>query len=107
MYKFVFIFAQPWREGIKKNVRIEDAVCIWPMLLGNRCDFVPKLCTFFEKKQADKKLEIVPKDTWDVLWDFNKECRGKLANAPENDLSWPTLIEEFMIGQGIWKEETY
>jgi DCN1-like protein 1/2 len=26
MYRFVFIFAQPWREGIKKNVRIEDAV---------------------------------------------------------------------------------
>lgn len=47
MYRFVFLFAQPWREGVKKNVRIEDAVEIWPMLLKDKCDFIAPLCEFF------------------------------------------------------------
>ena len=83
-------------------------MALWPLFLKDKCDFLTAFCTFMEKKKESGKLNVVPKDTWNMLWEFIKECKnGKLSGAPEQDGSWPTLIEEFCIEQGVWKEEEY
>ena len=99
MYTFTYAYAEQW-EGVKKNVIVEDACGLWPVLLKNKCNFLDKWCAFITKKNTDGKLNIVTKDLWNMLYEFIESCDGKLE-AAEDDGCWPVLLEEFCVEQKV------
>lgn len=93
VYNFTYDYAQEWKTN-KKNVLIEDACDLWPMLLGKKCNYLDKWCAFMQKKKDDGKLLVVSKDTWTMFFELLLANKGDLA-ATEDDDTWPTIIDEF------------
>lgn len=93
MYHYAFQFAQ---EKGKRNVEVELACGLWDLLIGQqKCSFLDKWKAFLTAKMDNGAILVVTKDTWDLFYDLNKQCRGNIANF-EDDGCWPVMIDEFV-----------
>lgn len=76
MYHFAFQFAQ---EKGKRNVEVELACGLWDLLIGQqKCAFLDKWKAFLNGKVERNEILVVTKDTWDLFYDLNKQCRGNI-----------------------------
>ena len=70
---------------------LESAVVLWELLLHRRlADLGPWLA--FLRQQCK---HAIPKDTWDLVFEFFRETKGAIASYDCSD-SWPALIDEFV-----------
>ena len=69
VYKFTFIFTQ---EPGKKNIDVEYAKLLWPLLMGSKCNFMADWIAFIEKSE----IKSVKKDQWDMFYELCKSTKG-------------------------------
>lgn len=93
MYLYVFNAAQETKMSLK-NVAVDDACAYWQLLLGSKCNYLPKWSAFLQAKKTAKQLNVVTKDTWDMFYELLESNKGDLSKS-EDDGTWPTLIDDF------------
>jgi len=89
IYKYTFNFA---KDPGARNLNFESAKALWEVLLKGRFPFFQQWMEFLE--QSGNKSDI-PKDTWNMLWEFHLTTRGNLSNYVD-DGAWPVMIDEFV-----------
>ncbi len=74
MYKFVYDFA---RDKSFKNLNIEVALDLWDLLLSPKCTFLQQWKDFMLTEKKD--LQVIPKDTWNMLLELIMQTNGNFA----------------------------
>ena len=73
VYNFTFEFTQ---EQGKKNIDVDYAKALWPILMSDKCQFLDKWLTFIEKSE----VKSIKKDQWQMFYQLCIQTKGVFAN---------------------------
>uniref|UniRef100_A0A7S2MZV9 Defective in cullin neddylation protein n=1 Tax=Alexandrium andersonii TaxID=327968 RepID=A0A7S2MZV9_9DINO len=85
-YSFHFALDQGQR-CLPRDICIE----LWKLLLCDHFALLDRWIAFVEERAK----EMIPQDTWMMLWDFSVEVSSDLSNY-DPDSAWPVLFDEFV-----------
>jgi len=90
VYRWTFTWAlTPGQKGLP----LESAIEWWKLLLQDRFSHLDSWATFL----TEKKRNSVPKDTWNMLYDFVQYTNSNptLANY-DDEGAWPSVIDDYV-----------
>ncbi|GAO52041.1 hypothetical protein G7K_6129-t1 [Saitoella complicata NRRL Y-17804] len=94
LFKRVYMFTYNYaRTPGQKSISLEVAIAYWTLLLSPpRFHHLDFWIQFLQETRPEK---TVPKDTWNLLYDFAKNVDADFGNYDE-DGAWPVTLDEFV-----------
>lgn len=91
IYNFAFECQQ---DSGFKNIKTEDAVILWTILLKDKCSFLNSWLEFLDKTK--EKNQIIKRDHWTMFFHLIQKTNNDIKMYSEvDDGSWPLIFDEF------------